>query len=212
MERNLENYIADHTSAESELLQKLNRETHVKILFPRMLSGHLQGKILEMISWMIRPERVLEIGTYTGYSAMCLASGLSENGLIHTIEINPELEEFILKYFKEAGLSEKINLHIGNALKEIPQLDENFDLVFIDADKENYLNYYNLIFDKVRKGGFILADNALWDGKVVDNKKRQDKETEGIIRFNDFVQNDSRVENVLLPVRDGIMIVRKIDR
>jgi predicted O-methyltransferase YrrM len=212
MERNLEDYIADHTSAESELLQKLNRETHVKILFPRMLSGHLQGKILEMISWMIRPERVLEIGTYTGYSAMCLASGLSENGLIHTIEINPELEEFILKYFKEAGLSEKIKLHIGNALKIIPQLDENFDLVFIDADKENYLNYYNLIFDKVRKGGFILADNALWDGKVVDNKKRPDKETEGIIRFNDFVQNDSRVENVLLPVRDGIMIVRKIDR
>ncbi len=212
MEKNLENYITDHTSAESELLQKLNRETHVKILFPRMLSGHLQGKILEMVSWMIRPERVLEIGTYTGYSAICLASGLKEQGLVHTIEINPELEDFIVKYIEKAELSDKVRLHIGNALDIIPDLDETFDLVFIDADKENYMNYYNLVFDKVRKGGFILADNALWDGKVVDNKKRADKETGGIIKFNDFVQNDSRVENVLLPVRDGIMIVRKINR
>ena len=211
MDNKLENYITDHTSPESELLQKLNRETHVKILFPRMMSGHLQGKFLEMISWMIRPERVLEIGTYTGYSAICLASGLSENGLIHTIEVNQELEDFIKRYIKKAGLTGKINIHIGNALEIIPRLDETFDLVFIDADKENYLNYYNLVFEKVRKGGFILADNALWNGKVVESNKKPDKETEGIIEFNDFVRNDKRVENVLLPLRDGVMIVRKLD-
>jgi predicted O-methyltransferase YrrM len=175
------------------------------------MSGHLQGKFLEMISWMIRPERVLEIGTYTGYSAICLASGLSENGLIHTIEVNQELEDFIKRYIKKAGLTGKINIHIGNALEIIPRLDETFDLVFIDADKENYLNYYNLVFEKVRKGGFILADNALWNGKVVESNKKPDKETEGIIEFNDFVRNDKRVENVLLPLRDGVMIVRKLD-
>ena len=210
MDNKIEDYITAHTSAEPELLQKLNRETHVKVLFPRMMSGHLQGKFLQMISWMIRPERALEIGTYTGYSAICLADGLKEHGLVHTIEINPELEDFIMNYLEKAGLSDKVKLHIGNALDIIPELNESFDLVFIDADKENYLNYYNLIFDKVRKGGFILADNALWNGKVVESKKRPDKETEGIIKFNDFVQNDDRVENVLLPVRDGIMIVRKI--
>ncbi len=206
----LENYITDHTSAEQEVLRELNRETHVKVLFPRMMSGHLQGKFLQMVSWMIRPGRVLEIGTYTGYSAICLAGGLKEQGVVHTIEINPELEDIILKYVVKAGLSDKIKLHIGDAIDIIPDLDETFDLVFIDADKENYLNYYHLVFDKVREGGFILADNALWDGKVVEEKKRYDKETEGIIKFNDFVQNDDRVENVLLPVRDGIMIVRKI--
>jgi len=206
----LENYITDHTSAEQEVLRELNRETHVKVLFPRMMSGHLQGKFLQMVSWMIRPGRVLEIGTYTGYSAICLAGGLKEQGVVHTIEINPELEDIILKYVVKAGLSDKIKLHIGDAIDIIPDLDETFDLVFIDADKENYLNYYHLVFDKVREGGFILADNALWDGKVVEDKKRYDKETEGIIKFNDFVQNDGRVENVLLPVRDGIMIVRKI--
>jgi len=206
----LENYITDHTSAEQEVLRELNRETHVKVLFPRMMSGHLQGKFLQMVSWMIRPGRVLEIGTYTGYSAICLAGGLKDQGVVHTIEINPELEDIILKYVVKAGLSDKIQLHIGDAIDIIPDLDETFDLVFIDADKENYLNYYHLVFDKVREGGFILADNALWDGKVVEEKKRYDKETEGIIKFNDFVQNDDRVENVLLPVRDGIMIVRKI--
>lgn len=209
MDKKLENYITGHTSAEPELLQRLNRETHVKILFPRMMSGHLQGKFLEMISWMVRPERVLEIGTYTGYSAICLSAGLTENGSLHTIEINPELEDFILKYIREAGLSEKINLHIGDAMEVIPQLDEKFDLVFIDADKENYLNYYHLVFDKVKKGGFILADNALWDGKVLSPDKKMDKETTGIVEFNDFVQNDDRVENVLLPLRDGVMVVRK---
>jgi predicted O-methyltransferase YrrM len=205
----LENYITDHTSAEQEVLRELNRETHVKVLFPRMMSGHLQGKFLQMVSWMIRPGRVLEIGTYTGYSAICLAGGLKDQGVVHTIEINPELEDIILKYVVKAGLSDKIQLHIGDAIDIIPDLDETFDLVFIDADKENYLNYYHLVFDKVREGGFILADNALWDGKVVEEKKRYDKETEGIIKFNDFVQNDDRVENVLLPVRDGIMIIRK---
>ncbi len=210
MDKKLENYIINHTSAETKLLRELNRETHVKVLFPRMMSGHLQGKFLEMVSWMIRPKRILEIGTYTGYSALCLASGLSENGLIHTIEINPELEDFIMKYVEKAGLTDRVKLHIGNAIDIIPQLDESFDLVFIDADKENYLNYYNLIFEKVRKGGFILADNALWDGKVIKPEQKMDKETSGITEFNDFVQNDKRVENVLLPFRDGVMVVRKI--
>ena len=210
MDKKLENYITNHASPETKLLQELNRETHVKILFPRMMSGHLQGKFLEMVSWMIRPKRILEIGTYTGYSALCLASGLAENGLIHTIEINPELEDFIMKYVEKAGLTDRVKLHIGNAIDIIPQLNESYDLVFIDADKENYLNYYNLIFDKVRKGGFILADNALWDGKVIKSEQKMDKETSGIINFNDFVQNDKRVENVLLPFRDGVMVVRKI--
>ncbi len=209
MDEKLENYIINHTSAEAKLLKKLNRETHVKVLFPRMMSGHLQGKFLEMVSWMIRPKRILEIGTYTGYSALCLASGLSENGLIHTIEIDPELEDFIMKYVEKAGLTNRVKLHIGNAIDIIPHLNESFDLVFIDADKENYLNYYNLIFDKVRKGGFILADNALWDGKVIKTEQKMDKETSGIIEFNDFVQGDKRVENVLLPFRDGVMVVRK---
>ena len=209
MDKKLEDYIIDHTSPEAKLLQELNRETHVKVLFPRMMSGHLQGKFLEMVSWMIRPKRILEIGTYTGYSALCLASGLSENGLIHTIEIDPELEDFIMKYVEKAGLTDRVKLHIGNAIDIIPHLNESFDLVFIDADKENYLNYYNLIFDKVRKGGFILADNALWDGKVIKTEQKLDKETSGIIEFNDFVQDDKRVENVLLPFRDGVMVVRK---
>ena len=209
MDKKTESYIINHTSPEPELLRELNRDTHVNVLFPCMMSGHLQGKFLEMVSWMIRPERVLEIGTYTGYSAICFAGGLSGKGIVHTIEINPELEDFIMKYVKKAGLTGRIKLHIGNALDIIPELNETFDIVFIDADKENYLNYYHLVFDKVRKGGFILADNALWDGKVVDAGKKTDKETAGIIEFNEFVQNDDRVENVLLPVRDGIMIVRK---
>jgi predicted O-methyltransferase YrrM len=203
-------YAEAFTTAESPVLKKLNRDTHVNILYPRMLSGKLQGTLLKMISNMVSPELILEIGTFTGYSAICLAEGLTANGILHTIEINPELEDMELKYFEEAGVKEKIKLHIGNAIEIIPTLNEKFDIVFIDADKENYLNYYNLIFDKVRKGGFILADNVLWDGKVLDQAAPADTETKSLQEFNQFVQNDIRVENLLLPFRDGISIIRKI--
>jgi predicted O-methyltransferase YrrM len=203
-------YAENFSSEESLVLKKLNRETHVKVLYPRMLSGRTQGNFLKMISRMIKPEKILEIGTFTGYSAICLAEGLSEKGMLHTIEINPELEEIILKYFNEAGVSEKINLHIGDAVEIIPTLDETFDLVFIDADKENYLNYYNLVFDKVKNGGFIIADNVLWDGKVLNEPLSSDTETKAIREFNSFIQQDERVENLLLPLRDGLMLIRKL--
>lgn len=206
----IEKYILDHTNKEDALLEELNRETHLKIMYPRMLSGHLQGKFLEMISQMIKPKTILEIGTYTGYSAICLAKGLSDDGILHTIEINPELNSFSEKYFKKAGLKYKIQQHTGSALDIIPQMNEVFDLVFIDADKENYLNYYQLVIDKVNIDGFILADNALWDGKVVKNINKQDKETKGIDEFNKYIQQDKRVENMLLPLRDGIMMIRKL--
>lgn len=206
---NLEKYAEDHTSKESILLQKLYRETNVKVLYPQMLSGKLQGSLLKMISKMIRPERILEIGTFTGYSAICLAHGLTANGQMHTIEVNPELEEMIMRYFTEAGITTKVKLHIGNAMEIIPTFSDIFDLVFIDADKENYLNYYKLVFDKVKQGGFILADNVLWGGKVLEKVPASDTETNSIIAFNEFVQNDDRVENVLLPIRDGIMMIRK---
>ncbi len=206
----LEKYILDHTKAEDDLLAQLNRETHLKVIYPRMLSGHLQGKYLEMISHMIKPKSILEIGTYTGYSAICMAKGLSVDGILHTIEINPELNSFSEKYFEKAGLKYKIQQHTGSALDIIPHLNESFDLVFIDADKENYLAYYKLVFDKVNTGGFILADNALWDGKVLENIKKQDKETKGIDVFNKYIQQDKNVENMLLPLRDGIMMIRKL--
>ncbi len=200
-------YAEMHTQVESAVLKELNRETHLKILKPRMLSGHTQGQLLQLISCMIKPKQILEIGTFTGYSAICLAEGLAEKGMIHTIEYNPELEDIILKYFGKANMNRKAKLYIGQALEIIPTINEVFDLVFIDADKENYLNYYRMVFDKVKNGGFILADNVLWDGKVVTESK--DRETIGIIEFNDFVQNDNRVENLLLPFRDGLMVVRK---
>ncbi len=205
----LEKYAEDFTTDESPLLQKLYRETNLKILYPQMLSGKLQGSLLKMISKMIRPEKILEIGTFTGYSAICLSEGLAANGVLHTIEVNPELEEMIRRYFAEAGISDKVKLHIGNALDIILTLDDTFDLVFIDADKENYLNYFKMIFDKVRKGGFILADNVLWGGKVLKKTPSSDTESNGIKEFNEYVKNDDRVENVLLPIRDGVMIIRK---
>jgi predicted O-methyltransferase YrrM len=204
----LSQYAESHTTPETEVLQQLNRETHAKILMPRMLSGHLQGQFLSMISHMVKPKAVLEIGTYTGYSAICLAAGLQDGGVLHTIDINEELEEMVTAFISKAGLQNKIKNHIGNALKIIPTLKETFDLVFIDADKINYSNYYNLVFDKVRTGGFIMADNVLWSGKVLDEKK--DKDTQAIHDYNSKLQNDPRVENVLLPIRDGIMIARKI--
>jgi predicted O-methyltransferase YrrM len=201
-------YVEERTSPESEVLKKLNRETHAKVLMPRMLSGHYQGRLLAMISHMMRPQYILEIGTYTGYSAICLAEGLAENGRVFTIDINEELEEMVKKYILETGKEKKIELITGNALDIIPSLNYVFDLVFIDADKINYIEYYKMVFEKVRSGGIIIADNVLWSGKVLGNGKT-DKDARAIMEFNDFVHQDNRVENVLLPVRDGLMIVRK---
>jgi caffeoyl-CoA O-methyltransferase len=179
-------------------------------MMPRMLSGHLQGQVLKMISHMVRPARILEVGTYTGYSALCLAEGLQEGGKLHTIDINEELEIMVRKFISEAGMEEKIEYHIGNALDIIPTFNETFDLVFIDADKENYSNYYDLVIDKVRKGGFIIADNVLWSGKVLMDRAKMDPDTKAIFDYNDKVMNDDRVENVLFPIRDGLMVARKL--
>ncbi len=206
----LDDYIVAHTQDENEILAELNRETYAKILTPRMLSGHLQGQALRMFSHMIQPKRILEIGTYTGYSALCLADGLTEDGKLHTIDINEELAEMINRYIDKSGLSNKIVTHIGNAVEIIPNLNETFDVVFIDADKENYPNYFDLTIDKVRKGGFIIADNVLWSGKVIEEVDPKDEETQAILRYNDKVHNDPRVENVLLPIRDGLMVCRKL--
>lgn len=205
----LDDYCCDHTSQESALLAKLNRETHVKILQPRMLSGHFQGRVLSMLSKMIRPERILEIGTYTGYSALCLAEGLTENGKIITLDINAQLEDFVRSYLAESPLSEQIDYRITDAMQHIPTLEEQFDIVFIDADKQNYINYYHLVFDLVKPGGYILSDNVLWSGKVVQTEGKIDKDTLLLQEFNRMIQEDERVENVLLPIRDGIMIARK---
>lgn len=204
----IQEYAERHTSPESPLLRKINRDTHAKVLMPRMLSGHLQGRLLAMFSRMIRPSKVLEIGTYTGYSALCLAEGLAEGGKIVTIDINEELEDTVRGYFNESGLADYIDYRIGNALEIIPALPDKFDLVFIDADKENYARYFDLVIDRVNLNGYILADNVLWSGKVLDEKP--DKDTRAIIDFNAKVSRDPRVENVLLPVRDGIMMMRKI--
>ena len=206
----IENYSLSHTSEENDLLKDLNRQTHVQVLQPRMLSGHLQGRILSMFSCMIRPSRVLEIGTYTGYSALCIAEGISENGKIITIDSNKELEPFTRTYFSKSKFNDQIEFIVGNALNVIPQLEETWDLIFIDADKENYLNYYELVLKNVRKGGFIIADNVLWSGKVTQEISPNDNETSGIVEFNKKVNEDSRVENVLVPVRDGLMVLRKV--
>jgi predicted O-methyltransferase YrrM len=205
---NLEEYIDSHTSNEGELLRNLDRETNLKTIMPRMLSGKVQGKFLEFISLMIKPKRILEIGTFTGYSAICLAKGLINEGKIYTIESNEELEEFINKYFKESGLENKIKLILGDAILEIPKLDETFDLVFIDANKVQYIEYYNLAKTKLKSGGFILADNVLWGGKVL-NTKTANKETLSIQAFNNYVEQDNDVEQVMIPLRDGLMLVRK---
>ncbi len=208
LNKGLLQYSEEHTTLESELLKKINRDTHTEVSKPRMLSGHLQGRVLAMISRMINPAVILEIGTYTGYSAICLAEGLSSNGKLITLDINEELEDRVRAYFKEAGLETVIDFQVGNALHIIPTLTSIFDLVFIDADKENYSTYFDLIFDKVAVGGFILADNVLWSGKVLEPKP--DKDTRAILEFNRKIQNDERVENILLPVRDGVMLIRKV--
>lgn len=205
----IEKYSEEHSSNQSAVLNELFRETHLKVMHPRMLSGKQQGRFLSLLSHMIRPKTVLEIGTYTGFSAICLAEGLPIDGKIHTIELDPELEQIASKYFKKAGCDQQIIQYFGDAMNIIPDLDMIFDLVFIDADKENYSMYYSLIFDKVCSGGYILVDNVLWSGKVIEPLKNGDKDTAGIIEFNTLIQNDERVENVLLPIRDGLMLVRK---
>jgi predicted O-methyltransferase YrrM len=206
----LEAYIEDHTTEEPQLLYELRRKTFLHTPYPRMLSGHVQGRFLEMISRMIKPGRILEIGTFTGYSAICLAQGLEEGGKLHTIEAEGAYAEIASEYFRKAGLNEKIILHEGDALEIIPRLKETFDLVFIDAAKEHYVDYYKIVFDKVRKGGFILADNTLWDGRVLEGERAAEPETRGIIDFNKMIQDDSRVENVLLSVRDGVLLIHKL--
>lgn len=208
-EKDIEKYILEHIEPEDPVLQELDRITHLKVLGARMLSGHLQGQALTMFSKMIQPERILEIGTFTGYSAICLAKGLTETGKLLTIELDDELEDMAKKFFNKAGLQNKIIQLIGPALEIIPSLSEKFDLVFLDADKREYVDYYNLVFDKVRSGGYIIADNTLWSGKVLDTPMPADEQTIGIANFNEMIKNDFRVEKVILPLRDGITIIRK---
>ena len=203
----IEKYIEAHTTGESDVLQQLNRKTQTDVLMPQMLSGKVQGQFLKFISQMVQPERVLEIGTFTGYAAICLAEGLTENGKLFTIDINEELEAIVKTHVEKAGLQNKIIQIIGNAAQEIQQLNETFDLVFIDADKQNYGLYFDLVIDKVRTGGIILADNVLWSGKIIQEQK--DKDTQKLAEFNDKVQQDNRVENVIVSIRDGIMMIRK---
>ena len=207
--KDLDKYILEHIDEEDPVLQELDRETHLKVLGARMLSGNLQGQVLTMLSKMIQPERILEVGTFTGYSAICLAKGLTETGKLITIEVDDELEYLSARYFEKAGLAGKIEQRIGPALQIIPEIDETFDLVFLDANKREYIDYYNLIFEKVRSGGYIIADNTLWSNKVLQKPSPDDAQTKGIIAFNKTVKTDSRVEKVILPLRDGMTIIRK---
>ncbi len=203
----IENYITQFSSAEDEVLRELSRETYLKVQMPQMVSGNLQGQFLEMISRLLQPKRILEVGTFTGYSANCLAKGLTDGGLLYTVDVNEELQPMCARYFERAKLSSKIKHLIGDARKIIPELNETFDLVFIDADKTNYSNYYDLVFDKVRVGGYIIADNVLWSGKVVEEKK--DKDTLAIHQYNEKIATDTRVKNFILPLRDGLNIAVK---
>lgn len=205
----LDEYVCSHSENEPNYLQELNRYTHLNVLQPRMLSGHFQGRVLSMLSHMIQPERILEIGTYTGYSALCLAEGLVDGGKLTTIDVNEEIEELVQKFIQEAKMEDKIDALIGDATVIIPKLDDQFDIVFIDADKKNYCNYYNLVFDKVKSGGYIIADNVLWSGKVLEEYDKLDKSTQVIMDYNEMIHNDERVQEVLLPIRDGLMIARK---
>ncbi|MDR1699149.1 MAG: O-methyltransferase [Prevotellaceae bacterium] len=208
MTEELEEYLLSHIDKEPALLAKLNRETHIKIINPRMLSGHLQGRILAMFCRMIKPKSILELGTFTGYATLCLAEHLPDDGVLHTIEVDDELEDIITKY--TAPYADKIRLHFGEALQIIPTLTETFDLVFIDADKRDYSAYYEAVFDRVAQGGFIIADNTLWDGKVLEtNTPVNDLQTLAIKRFNDMIANDERIEKVILPIRDGLTVMMK---
>lgn len=205
----LENYVAQHSQDEPQLLAQLNRETYQKILQPRMLSGHFQGRVLSMLSKIIAPKNVLEIGTYTGYATLCLAEGLPKNGIIDTIDNNEELFDFQKKYFEQSIYKCQIVQHLGNALEIIPYLNKKYDLVFIDADKENYINYYQMIVPMMNTGGIILSDNVLWSGKVLEEIKNNDIATKTLLEYNKLLKTDSRVETVLLPIRDGLTITRK---
>ena len=208
----IDDYAVRHSEDEPELLKQLSRETHQKILQPRMLSGHYQGRVLSMISKMINPKNVLEIGTYTGYSALCLAEGLQKDGQLHTIDINEELFDFQRKYFDKSGFGKQIHQHLGNALELVPKLDMIFDLVFIDADKENYANYFEMVIEKVNPGGLILSDNVLWSGKVIEPIQPDDLDTKALIEYNVLLKEDKRIETIVLPIRDGLTISRKRER
>lgn len=207
--KDLSDYCESNTSPETDILAQLNRETHLKVVSPRMLSGHLQGRFLSFISKLKQPKLVVEIGTYTGYSALCLAEGLAENGKLISIDVNEETSSFAKSFIQKTEYSSKIELVLADAKEFIPTIKESMDLVFIDADKKNYLNYYHLVIDKLNKGGLIIADNVLWSGKITMPEKGMDKETLALHQFNQFVQQDNRVENLLLPIRDGLMVVRK---
>lgn len=205
----IDDYIRSHTDEEGELLSALTRDANVNLLRPRMLSGHLQGRLLKMFCRMVRPQCVLEIGTYTGYATLCMAEALEEEAEIHTVEINDEMEDFIRKYMERSPYRDRIRLHIGDVMEVVPTLGRMFDVVYIDADKRMYSRYYDLVFDYVPSGGIILADNTLWDGKVVADPLPADAQTRGILEFNDKVKADTRVEKVMLPLRDGLTIIRK---
>jgi caffeoyl-CoA O-methyltransferase len=205
----IEQYAIDHTQPEDEILAELNRETWAKVLRPRMLSGHLQGRVLETFSYMIQPQTILEVGTYTGYSAICMARGLAPHGKLITLDNNDEIADMAQHYFEKAGFTDRIQMMVGDAREIIPTLNHTWDLVFIDADKENYGLYFDLIVDQVRPGGFIIADNVLWSGKVMEAPELMDDETKSLVDFNIKVLKDDRVENVLMPIRDGLMVIRK---
>jgi caffeoyl-CoA O-methyltransferase len=206
--QDLEDYIEKHSGKEPELLAALNKETYQKILLPRMLSGHFQGRVLSMLSKLIRPINILEIGTFTGYSALCLCEGMQENGILHTIDIKEELVDFQRKHFDKSAWGKQIVQHLGEATEIIPNLDVKFDLVFIDADKENYINYFEMIVPKMNKGGVILSDNVLWSGKVLEPLNPKDISTKVLLDYNNLLINDPRVETVLLPIRDGLTVSR----
>ncbi|NQY31396.1 MAG: O-methyltransferase [Flavobacteriaceae bacterium] len=204
----LDDYVVAHSQKEPELLQQLTRETYQKILQPRMLSGHYQGRVLSMISKLVNPKTILEIGTYTGYSAISLAEGMQKNGQLHTIDVNEELVDFQRKYFDKSGYGNQIHQHLGSAIDIIPTIDTKFDLVFIDADKPNYVNYFNIIIGKMNPGGIILSDNVLWSGKVLEALQVKDESTKVLLEYNKLLNEDARIETVLLPIRDGLTISR----
>jgi caffeoyl-CoA O-methyltransferase len=205
----IDNYVCAHSENEPQLLYELNRETHINVLRPRMLSGHFQGRVLSMISHMIQPKNVLEIGTYTGYSALCFAEGLADGGKILTLDKNEELEDLVNEFIQKSDYKNAIECRIGDAMEIIPTLNGEYDLVFIDADKSNYINYYNMVFDKVKKGGYIIIDNVLWSGKVIEEVEKGDVDTQVLIDLNKLIHEDERVQEVLFPIRDGLMIARK---